>query len=199
MAKTRIPRRKIVVEPGRRFGKLTVIRELETLNRRHRIEVMCDCGATKIVLRWSVYGGVIKSCGNCERQRHGHSKSPEARSWYAMHRRCKIVPSYAGRGIGVCERWGEFANFYADMGPKPSLRHTIDRINNDGNYCPENCRWATPKEQMRNTRKTKRIKYRGETVSMLDVAEQNGLTGALAWSRIHAGWDVIRAVEEKPH
>jgi hypothetical protein len=93
--------------------------------------------------------------------RHGHAYagkiSPEYNAWLAMRARCRHpgnpnFKNYGARGITVCERWEIFENFFADMGSRPSPKHSLDRIDNDGNYEPSNCRWATPKEQMNNVR-----------------------------------------------
>lgn len=106
-------------------------------------------------------GYCSKDCGNKARTRHGQSWSTEYVSWRDMKIRClnptkKDYPRYGGRGIKVCERWMTFDNFLADMGMKPSRKHTIDRINNDGNYEPSNCRWATRLVQSRNKSKCRR-------------------------------------------
>ena len=82
---------------------------------------------------------------------------------------------YGGRGIQICERWSDFTAFLADMGPRPSPDHSIDRIDNDGDYEPSNCRWATHKEQMRNRRVTIRVEFRGQTVALRDVADILGI------------------------
>ena len=86
------------------------------------------------------------------RKRESFRNSAEYRAWYGAHSRCKTHPRYAGRGIKVCERWASYENFLADMGPRPSPAHSLDRINNSGNYSPGNCRWATKSEQAMNQR-----------------------------------------------
>lgn len=97
------------------------------------------------------------------RRTHGETGSPEHKSWTGMRDRClnpngKLYPYYGGRGISICQRWDYFEQFLADMGRKPSPQHSIDRINNDGNYEPSNCRWATKSEQARNRRPAGTVK-----------------------------------------
>lgn len=128
----------------------------------------CECGKLHISTMGNVTGGISKSCGclNSERiisfhWKHGHSKvgfqTTEYNTWASMLSRCRNPnnsdwKNYGGRGIRVCEHWNEFANFFKDMGFKPSPELTIERKNNDGNYEPSNCCWATRKEQRRNQR-----------------------------------------------
>lgn len=146
---------------GKRFGLLVVLKRVSAVGAR---EVMylcqCDCGKTHISARTFLRRGDTKSCG-CARwkAKHGHNRmggrSATYQTWHGMLQRCtnpnvSRYRRYGGRGIAVCDRWRIFGNFLEDMGERPHGK-TLDRIDNDGNYEPMNCRWATPKEQSANT------------------------------------------------
>jgi len=152
------------------FGRLTVINRAKSSKRwQARYWCECSCGEILIVLEYNLQSGNTKSCGCLHREatatrsfKHGQSQKGKGStylSWYAMKQRCfnpkhDAYIHYGGRGISVCERWMLFENFLADMGEKPSVGMTIDRINVDGNYEPGNCRWATWSQQAYNKRKT---------------------------------------------
>jgi hypothetical protein len=125
--------------------------------------------------------------------------SPEYGIWESMLRRClnpkhKAFKDYGGRGITVCDRWRDFSAFYADIGPRPSPRHSLERKDGNGNYEPTNCRWATKREQQRNTRRNVRLTFRGETRCLAEWADIMGLKRELVRGRIRLGWDAERAL-----
>ncbi len=134
-------------------------------------------------------------------KRHGMSRTRVYVAWRSMKRRC-YAPSvekfaeYGGRGIKVCERWREsFAAFYEDMGDPPPGA-SLDRLDNDGDYAPGNCRWATQTQQLRNTRRNRLLTYAGKTLCIAAWADEVGLSQQLIWNRLRKGWSVERALTE---
>jgi hypothetical protein len=149
---------------GQRFGRLTVLKRIQ-LQKSTRWLCQCDCGDTLDVAHGNLRSGCSQSCGclrsDLSRARlysHGYRRKPEYAIWIAMRDRCKNKKNaayayYGGRGIRVCESWDNgFSAFISDMGPRPSPKHLIERVNNDGNYEPSNCVWATRSQQMKNRR-----------------------------------------------
>lgn len=206
---------KIIDLSGRRFGRLTVVhREENGKGREPRWRVRCKCGKEKVVHGRNLRKGRTRSCGclnaemSGERWRelfstHGRSKDGIYRIWQGMKNRClnpqnKHYKDYGGRGIRVCKRWLKFENFFQDMGEKPK-RMTLDRRDNDGNYEPENCRWATRKTQQRNTRATRMIRFNGEVLPLPTWAEKYGINGETLRSRLNRGWPIKKAVTEPVH
>lgn len=193
---------------GRRFSSLTVIAmsEQRTSDGKSKCVCRCECGNESVVPWKKLRQGRIKSCG-CRSYRPAvepRSKHPLFGTWSSMHSRCSLptnvnFPSYGGRGIRVCDRWhGEsgFTAFCEDMGPKPSPEHTLDRIDNDGPYSPENCRWATSVEQMRNRRFNRIVEYGGKRLCISAWSSEIGLPARILSSRLRRGWTLDRAFTE---
>ena len=168
---------------GQTIGHLIVIGD-SPVNLGEKSEWKCRCICGKEITEKTIYlrRGGPRSCGCIPCDRRSKNKKPpsktsskEYNSYACMKARC-LNPAnigykdYGGRGIKVCERWiNSFDNFYADMGERPSPRHSLDRINVNGNYEPSNCRWSTPEEQCRNTRRTRHYKWKGEMRSLPEI------------------------------
>lgn len=201
------PNRQLIDLTGVRFGMLTAISEAERWPRagrrlgRRQWLCRCDCGNETIVLMENLVTENTSSCGCAEgRWTHGMSTQPLFPTWCAMIYRCystghEAYAHYGGRGIGVCNRWRDsFEAFVSDMGPKPSESHSLDRIDNDGDYEPNNCRWATPAQQARNTSRSVMLTMHGETLCQLDWAARLGLSRTTILARLRRGWSIEDAV-----
>lgn len=188
--------KRIAVNAGDRFGKLTVVSEVPATTNKwgktpRRFSCLCDCGKSAEASLNELRRGNTKSCG-CRKGRltHGQAGSPEYRAWEAMKRRCSkstygAYSRYGGRGIKVCERWdNSFEAFFLDMGQKPSPKHSLERIDNDGDYCPGNCKWATTSEQGVNRSNNRRLTYEGRTMCLSEWAKELGVSTSSIHSRI---------------
>lgn len=193
-----------------RFGRLTVL-SVEGRNGRKAIvwKCICECGNVHFATTWSLKGGSVSSCGCYKIERnlvakrvHGHASrqgTTEYRSWQSLKSRCcnpssPYFSDYGGRGITVCDQWKDsFLTFLADMGRKPTPKHTIERKNNDGNYEPGNCKWATVVEQANNRRSSKFIVVGGVRMTISQCSRQYGIKMKTLWDRLQAGWDANEA------
>ncbi len=205
--------RRIPIEVGQRFGRLVVVRELETVrtfdgkrSQSYRpFLLLCDCGNQATVMLNSLRIGNTTSCGCYHSERtiatkttHGKCGTPTHKVWMGMTRRCrdKSDPRYGGRGISVCERWLKYENFLADMGERPPGKWEIDRINNDGNYEPGNVRWANRKTQA-NTKSSNRIlSYGGRSMNLAAWAAELGINHASLIERL-SRWPIERALSQR--
>lgn len=201
---------------GKTFGRLKVIRfygvKIFPCGQKHSVWwCRCKCGKEKPVISGELTSNVTRSCGCLQREAASINirkrvplppPSPIYGCWQAIKRRCynkntADYPFYGGRGITVCERWMKFKNFHADMFPSWSPGLTIERIENESGYCPENCRWATRKEQSNNRRSNRLVTLNGETKNCSQWAEQLGLGRFGVIYRLNAGWPVSVAVTTK--
>lgn len=180
---------KFIDRTGVRFGRLVVVERVFTADKTFGVtwKCLCDCGNEKTVPAARLVGGNTKSCGclqpesNRENAKinvtHGKSETAEYATWLRIRSRCncKTNPKYhryGGRGIKICDRWDDFDNFHHDMGDRPSPKHSIDRINNDGDYEPGNCRWATNDVQAANKSTARVITHCGITDTLTGWSER---------------------------
>lgn len=191
---------------GHIYGDLTVIDYYGKKKMRSYWACKCSCGNYKVIGRTALVDGLTTSCGCAQKKavtKHGMIKSPEYKAWRGMQDRCNSDnPNYGGRGIKVCERWLEsFENFYADMGDRPSPKHSIDRKDVNGDYTPENCRWADRKTQDRNKRDNLYITIRGDKMTIAEAMERYSLPRHIITWRMRNGWtdEEIVTVPIRPH
>lgn len=195
----------MVASIGEKFGMWTVIADAGSDGHKSYRLVRCECGRQATVETTRLTCGRSKRCRGHSPKKHGETAgggwSPEYMVWAGMVGRCHTPTSsswgrYGGRGITVCSRWREsFTNFLADMGRKPSPEHSLDRYpDNDGNYEPGNCRWATRKEQCRNRRTTRLLTHNGKTQCIAAWAEETGIQDATIRRRIKHGATAAEAL-----
>ncbi len=200
--------KKIEVKNGDKYGRLTIIKEVKPRifksgNVCRRVLCKCKCGNRKEVNLYSIKSGLTKSCGCLLKEKstetmkkirhlgmevkngHGMSETNTYFSWKSMKSRCLYKKNvafnrYGGRGIKICDRWLIFENFHADMGDRPEGK-SLDRIDNEGNYEPGNCRWATRKEQGSNKRNNKFLEYNGKKQTIAEWTRELGFKRQRAW------------------
>lgn len=186
------------------FGRLTAIESVDTRREGKVVwRCRCSCGTVVEVISTRLTSGINKSCG-CLRKEgnqrtHGGRHTPEYSVWMKMRSRCNNprathFADYGGRGISVCARWNSFEAFLADMGARPSPAHSIDRINNLLGYSPENCRWATIKQQQRNRRSNRWITADGVCATLAEHCERTGVKYTTAHLRLKQGAPVDVAI-----
>lgn len=191
---------------GGKFNKWTVVDHFKN-DREVMFKCICDCGNAKDVCARNVLNGRSKSCGCFKKEyavTHGEAsnRTMEYNIWSNMKSRClnksnRDYDKYGGRGIFICEEWvGSYETFLMDMGRSPSKKHSVDRIDNNSGYCPENCRWVMQYEQLRNTRRNVNITFNGITKTAQDWANDLNMTRSAFVKRLK-NWGLERALTEK--
>lgn len=222
MAKNPVAHKRQKVQRGQRgraldlvghiFERLTVVEKAgKTKYGAVKWRCQCLCGNETTVFASELRRGGSRSCGCLMKEvssrvgkqnftRHGMSREPVYSIWQAMIARClnpehPTYKDYGGRGITVCARWLSFQNFFADMGPRPSPKHSLDRYpDNDGNYKPANCRWATRRQQMNNTRSNRIVIFKGRSMTVTEASREAGLNPGTVRNRLWRGWSIKRAL-----
>lgn len=201
----------VMSEHGIPDSRWTVLKKVESLDGKNSFylcECSCEQHTQKILARHSIVSGNSKSCGCLAREQasarmttHGKSGTRLHHIWKSMHERCycenhQQFKDYGGRGIIICDEWkNDFNSFYEwalNNGYQDNL--TIDRINNNGNYEPENCKWSTRKEQSNNQRTNRLLTYNNKTQTVSQWAEEVGLNKHTLQTRISRGWSVEDAL-----
>lgn len=196
---------------GKTIGRLTCLYRNGNIGNNAAWVCRCECGNEKLVSAKRLSTETTRSCGCLAKEsarnlltkmnhKHGMAHEKVYKIWSSMLQRCnnendKYFYNYGGRGIKVCERWSNFENFFKDMG-SPKKRMTLDRINNDENYSPENCQWVDRFVQMRNTRRTVIIEFDGKKQCLKDWAKDIGINPMTLYRRIQK-WPLEKALTTK--
>lgn len=189
---------------GQVFGRLTAVEDLGIEEGYRAYRCACSCGEETVVAAYRLlHDKGPRSCGCLQREavtKHGMEGTRVYNIWQGMKARCedpthKSYPNYGGRGIVVCSRWSEsFKDFYDDMSDPPTGEHTLDRLDNDGNYEPSNCRWATPTEQANNRRNSRLLTYYGRTQTLTQWAREYRIHPITLRGRLDRGWSLKQAL-----
>lgn len=183
-----MPKKRIAMI-GKKFNSLSVVSvSHQDKKKEYYYNCLCDCGRKSVVSGSKLRKGKTKSCGHCYAEtnrinavtKHGYSQHELYPIWHNMMARCydvrnKRYDRYGGRGIEVCKRWHNVGNFISDMFPRPAYGLTLDRKDNEGNYSPENCRWATWKQQANNTSGNRVITFNGKSQTLTEWADEYGM------------------------
>lgn len=193
-------------EIGNRYGSLLVIDRAKNHGTRAAWVCKCDCGNTTIVAGKTLRSGLTRSCGHTRHEgktiTHGMTHTELYRRWHDMKDRClnskrEEWDKYGGRGITFCEEWNAFEPFMEwalSNGYEQGL--SLDRVDVNGNYCPENCRWIPKERQARNTSKTVYVVFDGKQVPLRDVCERSKADFRRTYWRIRKGWNLKDALEK---
>lgn len=203
--------KRVELDITQKYGKLKPIKVVGISKDNKKLwECKCDCGKITITRSTFIKSGRTKSCGCLEDENrknmgkrtktHGMSKTQEYRTWCGIKRRCydknnETYCYYGARGITICDRWLEkFENFYQDMGNIPDKEYSLDRINVNGNYEKENCRWATREEQGNNRRNNRKLTCRGKTMTITQWGKLLCIGGSLIHKRLLRNWSIEEAI-----
>ena len=203
-------RPRIMFHAGERHGKWTVLGPAPTRSGGNHARWLCrcDCGKVADLKGTLLKRGKTTGCRTCVSRvalakanvTHGMYGTPLYHIWSGIKGRCQNPTNanydrYGGRGIGLCERWQSFGNFYADIPPRPSNRHSLDRIENDKGYEPGNIRWATPEQQQNNMRSNRLLLHEGRRQSVARWAREIGVNDTTLLARLNKGWTIKEALE----
>lgn len=184
---------------GQKFKRFTVLRKVVVIKGNSHYECQCECGNKIVISRHNLIycenyacGCYFKEVAGSWSATHRKTGSPEYVSWSSMRRRClnskdDAYPNYGGRGIKICPRWSDFQNFLEDMGMRPTMNHSLERINNEKGYSPSNCKWALSIEQTQNRRNTRRLTAFGKTLTLTEWERLTGIYSGTIHTRVKKG------------